>query len=192
MEQPLELADEPPVVPFAQLVGLAADPVLGEPRGVVGPAQRTVADRFQFPDLVEVVLPDLGGVLVHDDRAGAVVLVEHRQHRTDVGIGVHHDARASAPRQPHLLVDAVATAREDDDGPRPTGRTAKPLPDLPPVPDPLPLPDPLDPRDVVAEREPCGVLQRVVVREGPDAVQQVGEPGPVSTPARLVELVGPV
>jgi hypothetical protein len=160
-EQLLRLADESPVVPLAQPVRLVADPVLGEPLGVVRPAQRPLADRLQLPGLVEVVLPHLAGPLVHDDRAGAVVLVEHAQHRTNVRIGVHHDV-AGASRQPHVLIDAVAVASEDGHSARFAGLLAERFLDL---------------RDVLAEREPRAVLKRAVLRERPDAVQQGSPPG---------------
>ncbi|GAA1123827.1 hypothetical protein GCM10009577_53840 [Streptomyces javensis] len=146
-EQLLELADELPEVAFAQLIGLVADPVLGEPRGVVGLAQRTVPDFLQLPGLVEVVLPDLAGPPVHDDGAGTVVLVQHGQHGADVRIGVHHDALAGGAWQPHLLVHVLAATGEDGDGAGPVRLEGQRLLQL---------------HDVLAEREPRGMIERAV------------------------------
>src|SRR3979411_741242 len=100
-KQSVEVLRAPAVVALRELLGAVADPVLGKaaPTGEVRLAERLVAEARGSAHITPVEIPDARRLPVDDGDAGAVVLVEHGEHRPQPGRGVHERPFTDLARQ---------------------------------------------------------------------------------------------
>ncbi len=149
-------------MPLAQLAGLVADPFLGLAGGVVGLAQRGIADGGKLAHLVLVDLPQPGVGLVDQHHAGPVQLIQHGQHGLHVRGVVDQHLVADGPGQRDLLVQAPGAAREDGHPGRAPALLGQRL---------------LDPLDVGPDRQPGLVAAGgAVLAQRADLVEQARHP----------------
>lgn len=159
VKEVLECCGDLAEVPFGELVGLVAHSALGQPvpARVGAVAQREPIEVSCVPHLAEIQLPGSGRLAVNHSCAAAGVLAQNREHRMDPRRRVDHHPVADRAGKPDDLEHLGPGARED--------RHSAPGDRLGPG-------HLLYLGDVASKRHARFVIERSVISEGADPMQE--------------------
>src|SRR5215469_4921861 len=148
-------------MPFGELVCLVPHPLFDPPGTVVRFAQRLATNLAHFAEFVLIDLPQPGRRLVHNRDAGAVELIQDRQHWPDMRRYIDGNLVADPARQRNLFIQIAAAARENGNRSRLPALLRERL---------------LDAVDVGPYRQACIMVDSLVLGQRVDLVQQAGHP----------------